>query len=326
MAPLTQSYNFRYQGKFTDFVGHWSLELEGDLKAPNYVNNFFGMGNESVFNDDIDDEPDIDVDKDIQYYRYRFEEMSVNPSLSRALGGWGKFKFGPAFQRIEMEEPEPGQDRFIKLYSDSLSSSLFNKFNTFGGLGWQFDVAHRDDELFTHRGSILTIAGKNMSGLNYEKNSFSSYEGSLALFQSFSQRSRLVFAVRVGGGINRGTYPFYQAQVLGGKTELRGFRKTRFYGDAKFYGNFEIRLRLLNFRTYLFPASFGILGFHDLGRVWYKNEDGIDPSAASGKSDVWHKGWGGGVWFTPFNLTILSAELSHSNEGTLGYVRLGFFF
>ncbi|MEX2232075.1 MAG: BamA/TamA family outer membrane protein [Cyclobacteriaceae bacterium] len=325
IAPLTQSYNFRYQGKFTDVIGQWDLELMGDVKAPNYVNNFFGMGNESVFNDDIDDEPGVNVDEQIQYYRYRFKEITVYPSLSRALGSWGNFKFGPMIQRFKMEEPKPGQDRFIEVYSNSLPVSIFDEPNTFGGLAWQFDIVNRDVELYTQRGSIVTIAGKNMAGLDQAKN-FSSYEGSLAFFHSFRERSRVVFAVRVGGGFNRGTYPFYQAQVLGGKTEVRGFRKTRFYGDSKMYANFEVRIRLLSFRSYLFPASFGMLGFHDVGRIWYKNENGIDPSATDGRSDVWHKGWGGGLWFTPFNLTILSAEVGHSDEGTLGYVRLGFFF
>ena len=126
--------------------------------------------------------------------------------------------------------------------------------------------------------------------------------------------------------MNKGTYPFYQSQILDGKTALRGYRKTRFYGDAKVYGNLEVRLRLMSFRSYLFPASFGILGFYDVGRVWYENENGDDPSAADGSSDLWHNGFGGGVWFTPFNLTVLSFELGHSRDGTLGYVRLGFMF
>jgi hemolysin activation/secretion protein len=164
-----------------------------------------------------------------------------------------------------------------------------------------------------------------MAGIN-AKNNFGSYESSLALYHSFRAASRLVFAARVGAGVNRGKYQFYQAQILDGKTELRGFRKTRFYGDQKMYSNFEVRLRLLNFRSYLFPASFGVLAFHDLGRVWYKDDSGNDPTSASGKSTVWHKSIGGGLWFTPFNLTILSTEVGHSNEGNLFYVRLGFLF
>ena len=165
-----------------------------------------------------------------------------------------------------------------------------------------------------------------MLGTDRKASDFSQFDGFLSLYQSFHARARVVFAARVGGGWNTGNYEFYQAQVLDGKTEIRGFRKTRFYGDRKFYTNLEMRVKLFSVRTYLFPASLGILGFHDLGRVWYKDENGVDPTAPSGKSNAWHKGWGGGVWFTPFNLAILSVEASHTVEGTLGYIRLGYLF
>lgn len=165
-----------------------------------------------------------------------------------------------------------------------------------------------------------------MAGTDRRANNFSSYEGSLSVYQSFMLPARVVFAARVGGGLNTGNYEFYQAQILDGKTELRGFRKTRFYGDSKFYTNLEMRIKLFSIKTYLFPASLGILGFHDLGRIWYKDASGIDPSARTGKSNAWHKGWGGGLWFTPFNLAVLSLEAGHSEEGTLAYVRLGFMF
>ena len=107
---------------------------------------------------------------------------------------------------------------------------------------------------------------------------------------------------------------------------MRGYRKTRFYGDKKFFTNVEVRAKLFSVRTYLFPASVGLLGFHDLGRVWYKNDSGIDPSAEDDESEKWHRGWGGGVWFTPFNFTVLSVEVGRSEESTLAYVRMGFLF
>ncbi len=325
IAPQTQSYNFHYQGKFTEFAGKWNLELEADVKSPNYVNNFFGLGNESVFDKEIDEDPGIGVDEPIHYYRYRFQELALKASLSRDLGNWGTIQLGPRIQRIEMERPRENQDRYIEDYAGTLPYDLFEEYNSFGGIAWQLSGGKRDNTLFTHRGVLWNISGKNLADLKQDNN-FSSYEGSLSLFQSFQERSRLVFAARIGGGINRGKYPFYQAQVLDGRTSLRGFRKTRFYGDSQLFGNVEVRLRLMNFRSYLFPASLGILGFYDVGRIWYKNQDGIDPSAPGGKSEVWHKGFGGGIWFTPFNLTVLSIEAGHSKEGTLGYIRLGFLF
>ncbi len=57
IAPRTNSYNFQYRGDFTDVIGKWGLEINADIKAPNYVNNFFGMGNESVFDKNIADKP-----------------------------------------------------------------------------------------------------------------------------------------------------------------------------------------------------------------------------------------------------------------------------
>ncbi len=225
-----------------------------------------------------------------------------------------------------MEEPRADQDRFIEAYAKTLPGQLFNEYNAFGGIAWQMEAGRRDNELFPERGSIFTISGKNMAGLNKARKDFSSYEASLSFFHAFRERSRMVLAVRVGGGINSGNYAFYQAQVLDGKTALRGFRETRFYGDSKLCSNFEVRLRLLNFRSYLFPAALGVLGFYDAGRVWYRNENGMDASASDGKSTWWHNGWGGGIWFTPFNVTILSAEIGRSNDGTLLYLRMGFLF
>ena len=326
VAPATQSYNFRYQGKFVDFAGKWNLELDADLKSPNYVNNFFGMGNESVFDKEIDEDPAIEVDDAIQYYRYRFEELVLSASVSRLMGNVGTLHIGPIYQRVEMEERDAGETRFVHDYAETISADEFYENTPFAGITWQMDGGVRDNTLFPRRGVLWSLTGRNLAGLTRDNYNFSSYNASLALYHSFRPRARLVFAARVGAGINEGKYPFYQAQVLDGKSALRGYRKTRFYGDSKLYSNIEARLRLLEFRSYLFPASFGVLAFYDVGRVWYKNENGLDPTSPDGNSDAWHRGAGGGIWFTPFNFTVLSVEAARSSEGTLGYIRLGFQF
>src|SRR5690606_34692979 len=136
IAPETRSYNFRYHGKFTDVAGTWDLELEADLKSPNYVNNFFGMGNESVFNDEIDDEPGIGVDEAIQYYRYRFRELAFYPTLSSDVAGFVNLRFGPMFQWVRMERPDANDDRFIEAYANTLDYDLFDNYDAFAGGAW----------------------------------------------------------------------------------------------------------------------------------------------------------------------------------------------
>lgn len=322
-AINTSSFNFRYDGKFTGLIGKWDVEISSDAKSPNYVNNFFGWGNESEFNKNIDEEPGISVDDPIDYYRVRFREIIVEPKISRRFGGGGFIKIGPTFQWIEIEDPE-GDDRYITQYDATLLNPVIEKSKNYSGVTYSVGIDKRNDTKFTTRGIYLEQTSRFMKGISSPD--FSSNNLSLALYQSFKFPAIVTFAVRAGGGVNTGAYEFYQAQVLDGKNEIRGFRKTRFYGDKKLFFNNEVRVRLGSIQSYLFPAHIGLLGFYDIGRVWYKDSTGNDPTAASGKSSVWHKGFGGGLWFTPFNVAAVTAEVGHSTEGTLFYVRLGFLF
>jgi hypothetical protein len=324
IAPLTQSYNFRYQGRYNQVLGKWNLELDLNLRAPNYVNNFFGMGNESVFDRDADEKHDRD--NAIDYYRFRFEEFLVEASFSKQIGRSGHFRIGPVYQRIEVEEPDDEARYVDDVFAPTLGYDLYEQWNSYAGLGFQYTLEKKNDPLFTSRGVSLGFTGKTLAGLDANASDFGALEGYLALYQSFRVPARVVFALRVGGGHNFGTTEFYQSQILDGRTELRGFRKTRFYGDSKLFTNVELRMKLASFRSYLFPASFGLLAFHDGGRVWYEDASGSDPSVLDGASEVWHTSFGGGLWFTPFNLTVLSIEAAHGKEGTLGYVRFGFLF
>jgi hypothetical protein len=68
IAPRTNSYNFSYRGDFTDVIGKWGIEVNADVKAPNYVNNFFGLGNETVFDSHIDENPANHLKRPIDFY------------------------------------------------------------------------------------------------------------------------------------------------------------------------------------------------------------------------------------------------------------------
>ena len=46
-AIATGAYNFWYQGIFKEAVGKWDLHVDAKLNAPNYVRNYYGMGNET---------------------------------------------------------------------------------------------------------------------------------------------------------------------------------------------------------------------------------------------------------------------------------------
>ena len=116
---------------------------------------------------------------------------------------------------------------------------------------------------------------------------------------------------------NFGKFEFPQANYLGGTTNLRGYRRDRFGGRTSFFNNTEVRIKLGNFSTYLFPGSFGLLAFHDVGRVWQDGE----------KSTVWHNGYGAGLWISPIQRIVLTASAARSKEDKLlPYITFGFQF
>ena len=78
-----------------------------------------------------------------------------------------------------------------------------------------------------------------------------------------------------------GGFPFFRASTLGGKYNLRGHRSTRFTGRSSAFNNLDLRIGLFRFSTYAAVGEVGLLGFHDLGRVWTDGEE----------SDVWHQAY-----------------------------------
>ena len=75
-------------------------------------------------------------------------------------------------------------------------------------------------------------------------------------------------------------------------------------------------MKVLNIKSYLFPAYAGILAFNDIGRVWNPQE----------YSKKWHHGYGAGLWFSPFNIFVLSGSYGISEEDKIVTIRAGMFF
>ena len=74
-----------------------------------------------------------------------------------------------------------------------------------------------------------------------------------------------------------------------------------------------LRYRLFNLKSYLLPGPFGLTGFYDIGRVWFKGEN----------SRRWNTAIGGGFYFLPFNLFLVSASVGFSGDEKLLNFSLG---
>jgi len=119
-----------------------------------------------------------------------------------------------------------------------------------------------------------------------------------------------VFAHRTGAATNFGDYDIYFANTLGRSENLRGFWRYRFSGKTSFYQNTELRLALSK------RKNFGMLGFFDDGRVWIEDED----------SKTFHVGYGGGLYFIPFNALGINLSYARSKETSMILIKTGFLF
>ena len=79
----------------------------------------------------------------------------------------------------------------------------------------------------------------------------------------------------------------------------------------------EVRFKIANFKTYLFPGAIGLFVFNDVGRVWVAND----------QSNDWHVGNGAGIWLAPVRRFVVTAAWTRSKEEkALALVTLGFQF
>jgi len=293
----TGAYNLAYDGTFKQLVGKWDLNLHAKANMPNY-RNYFGMGNETVKESD-----------DSKYYRVRSNQIIASPSLTRQFGKHHLFGFGAAFQYINVEETE---GRFVADYKSGLDSGSFGKKHYASAfVNYQFSTL--DNVLYPTKGFRFSSSAIYTKNMNHDKD-FARLASEAAVFFS---AGRITTALRAGAATNLSDdYEFFQANYLGGTSNLRGFSKDRFAGKSSFYNSAELRFRVSTLKGYIFRGQYGLLTFFDNGRVWVPNES----------STTWHYGYGGGIWFLPYNKIAFTATYGVSTEGNRLTIKAGFLF
>ncbi len=314
LAFATGAFNLRYD---LDAIGilplpfavnkRMDLHFIAQFKAPDNIQNFFGLGNETAFPNK--------GDQKIAYYRSRFNLVETAALLRLKAGGKVSLLTGPLLQRYWIDE-EDNEGKFITSPESGLDQEAL--FQTKSYWGWQFQaiIDNRNNTLMPSRGLYWNSYARFAGGLNAAAGSFQQYRTDLSVYTSFNTRATFVIAARIGAGTNHGRYEFFQAQYLSGPDNLRGYRKFRFGGETMLYNNIDIRLKLGEIKGYILPASAGLVFFHDVGRVWM-------PGEASGR---WHNGYGGGIWLAPAGRYVVTGYYAWSKDGGLPNVSLGFQF
>lgn len=309
-AVRTSSYFFGYEGDFIKAVGDKDLLLRGDLRAPVNVTNFFGIGNNTVF-----DKSKRGGDR---YYRARYNTGNFSALLRRQLQSWMRVNYGLAFQYFDVSRAQNVNKFLGDNVHDGVDNNTLYHPKYFVGPQVLLDISSKNNVNLPTRGFVLDAGARSLFGLNEQSNRLSQLHWDMSVFISTNPNPIAVYGIRLGVGHNIGAYDIPQAQYLSGTENLRGFRRNRFAGRTMLFNNAEVRVRMAEFNTFLFPGSLGLLLFHDIGRVW---ADGETSTAR------WHNGYGGGLWVAPIRRWVVTASVAHSKEEKLlPYFSLGFRF
>ena len=299
-APRSEAFAPRYVGYGIDRWQGADVRLEAEaLLADNY-RSFFGLGNETR----AEDRP---------RYHARLRTATATAVLRYAFGKASIFEVGPRFAFIDADPPDGlrPEDALVAYTPEQLENA------SFAGLRTRMLLDTRDTSRTQARSGLVLRAETQVNlGVRGTEERFARLAGEARFYQALHPTVPLTLALRVGGATNVGDFTFYQASTLGGHATLRGYPRTRFAGRSTAFANAEVRARLSNLNAYVVRGELGVLGFVDTGRVWADGET----------SDVWHQGYGGGLWFRPFGVVTLVGTLGISDEGHVFDLSSRFFF
>ncbi len=302
----TNSLLVKYNGNFIKAVGKNDLVINAISKGPNYTSDFFGVGNNTTF-------VNSGVQK-IEYYRNVYTYLNVDASLKRKYGKWAA-SAGLALQYYNGDDDD-NASKYLNVYNQQNPDEKVFNAQAYAGLIGQVVLDTRDKGTMAHDGILWSTTLTGTKEVNSSYHTYGQIKSEFSFYINPDKDSVLVFANRTGAGTTFGHAAFFQLLALGGAQNLRGFYDRRFAGKTEAYDNFEIRLKLFDFASYILPGTLGLVGFNDVGRVWQPGQS----------SNQWHDGYGGGFYFLPAQLILIQGVVGFSKEGFYPYISAGFRF
>lgn len=305
VAPSRDAaYQLKYKGELNHILNKKDIVINGEFVNPT-LNSFFGIGNSTTF----------DKDKGIDYYRVRYKYISGDILLRNRLSDLLRISIGPSFYHYWNDYT----DNKSKILADIAGSSASDSLNIFSkkmyaGFRAKAEIDYVNNELFPSRGIRWTTDFSQLYGISGRSFNLTRLTSDMTIYAKVSDISRFSSVVRLGGGhIFNDKYDFFQAVNLGANNFLRGFRKNRFSGKSMFYAGTDLKYSLFRAKSKVLTGDVGLIGFYEIGRVWVKQE----------ASKKWHDSYGGGLYFAPFDLLLISGTIGVSDENVLFNFTLG---
>ena len=281
MATTNENFWLTANADFHHVLGHWDLLLGGKMSnSERSFRNFYGLGNNTVKNDEL---------KKADFYENHTNIEMLQAGLKRKFWRRSYFSAATIFERYWVRT-EASEEQPFTIY-DEIPDLLGLGTNAYLGSQQELMLHFADASYLPRKGVKFNLQHRYYFNLSSGGERFGRWNADMRFYQTIPSKVPITVGLR-GGYIHAyGNAPFYYLARLGQRDNLRGYLRNRFTGERAAFLNTDVRFDLGTVETILVPFGIGIVGFHDLGKVWIEGED----------ADNWHQGLGGGIYLSPYN-------------------------
>ena len=290
------------QNMWKAVAGQWDAGIDADYGHYYPYYNYFGLGNSTIKDAELFEE---------DHYKVYLKGLISSLYAQNEVFKKGTVRLGLIYEDINVRsetdslflqevEPVPGADRV-----------------SLGGIHARFYLDFRDREVFATRGLQFLLENSGYTTFYGASGNFGVFNSYVKYFGTARIFIPVTLVVKLGGSKAYGQQiPFYRYPHLGQFSNLRGYKRNRFTGDASAYLNSELRFHFGKVRNPYLPFETGLITFFDAGRVWMKgNSDG-----------GWHPGYGAGLYLSPLTRDYLFTLMFESSPEEKILFRFGFGF
>lgn len=278
----TGAFIGKYTGDWPHAFGDIDFGMDAYVTGPTFTQYYYGLGNTYV-----------DFGEKQKYHIVKGSQVRLAPSFGKRFGYGSRIYISPSYQFINLED-EHDEPRFVYTPTSGLTPDDFGNRH-YGGITLGYSFERLDNQSYPVRGGEVQASITGRSEFAQGGVSHGLLSGGGTLYIPFNTEGTIVLATDVQADKIFGDYEFFHALTLGGPDRLRGFRRDRFAGDARFYQASDLRFTLFHNKG-IVPFDLGVYGAFDYGRVWYEEEENDD-------ADAWHTAFGGGIYIVPLGMT-----------------------
>ena len=300
-ATRSQSINIFYDGDFYSLIKNADVGLNFKKSDLDLI-KFFGYGNETTFKKELDSK---------DFYLLKQQLIGFYPHIYLKISNIFSYTLGLSLENSDISL----RNSELLLKNFPYDRYGIGRFNI-AGINTSLEYDYGDQIYNTFRGYHFKLTQVYFPKLLDNRNDFTKTSVDIRAFFTGNIFTETTFALRGAGEKIWGKFPLFESVFLGGNSNLLGYSRERFAGNAYLFGQFQLRFLIKELEIIL-KEKLGMSLFTEAGRIFTNSDN----------SKRWHPSYGFGFWSSLIQRKInLSLIFAFSPEGMNMYADTKFLF